>query len=224
MAIFDIMVVMYDLPLFPLNTVLFPGMPLSLHIFEDRYKMMIGLCLERRRPFGVVLIKNGVEASGPLAEPHMVGCTAQITQVERIGGGRMNIGAIGRRRFRILELAHDKPYLVGKVVNYPLAVQGTGARQASRRLLPWVVRYMDELSAIEGVEFEPQQLPDDPAALAYVAATLLRIPAKQKQQLLAAVDLLELLNDLRWFYRREIAFVKMMLAHRVTDQGLYSLN
>ena len=56
---------MIELPLFPLNTVLFPGMPLGLHIFEDRYKLMIGQCVQERRPFGVVLIRSGQEALGP---------------------------------------------------------------------------------------------------------------------------------------------------------------
>ena len=70
---------MFELPLFPLNIVLFPGMPLSLHIFEDRYKLLIGKCLQERQPFGVVLIKKGIEALGPLAEPHHIGCTAFVS-------------------------------------------------------------------------------------------------------------------------------------------------
>jgi Lon protease-like protein len=57
---------MFELPLFPLNTVLFPGMPLTLHIFEDRYKRMIRTCLKTRQPFGVVLVRHGQEAFGPL--------------------------------------------------------------------------------------------------------------------------------------------------------------
>ena len=215
---------MYDLPLFPLDTVLFPGMPLSLHVFEDRYKIMIGLSLERRQPFGVVLIKEGVEALGPLAEPHLVGCTARITQVERLGQGRMNIGAIGRRRFRILSLNRDLPYLVGEAVNYPLASDAPGTDIAASRLRPWVIRYMDELSRIEGSDFDPLQLPEDPIPFAYMAATLLRIPSNQKQAFLAAVSAYELLDDLRRHYRREVAFLKMMIEQRVTDQGPFSLN
>ena len=61
------MVLMITLPLFPLNTVLFPGIPVHLHIFEERYKEMISQCLEARVPFGVVLIKSGPEALGPAA-------------------------------------------------------------------------------------------------------------------------------------------------------------
>ena len=60
---------MLELPLFPLNTVLFPGMPLNLHIFEERYKRMMQACIESSKPFGVVLIKQGLEAHGPLADP-----------------------------------------------------------------------------------------------------------------------------------------------------------
>lgn len=218
------MMAMYDLPLFPLDTVLFPGMPLSLHVFEDRYKIMIGLSLERRQPFGVVLIKEGVEALGPLAEPHLVGCTARITQVERLGQGRMNIGAIGRRRFRILSLNRDLPYLVGDAMNYPLAGDAPGTDAAASKLWPWVIRYMDELSRIEGSDFDPLQLPEDPIPFAYMAATLLRIPSNQKQAFLAAVSANELLDDLRRHYRREVAFLKMMVEQRVTDQGPFSLN
>src|SRR5512147_2655499 len=92
---------MYELPLFPLNTVLFPGMPISLHIFEPRYKLMIEQCIQIAQPFGVVLIREGVEALGPSAEPHQIGCSAQITQVERLEDGRMNIVAVGVERFQI---------------------------------------------------------------------------------------------------------------------------
>ena len=81
-------IIMFELPLFPLNTVLFPGMPLTLHIFEDRYKLMIGKCIQERQPFGVVLIRRGLEALGPVADTHSVGCMAFIRQVERLEQGR----------------------------------------------------------------------------------------------------------------------------------------
>ena len=106
---------MFELPLFPLNTVLFPGMPINLHIFEPRYKLMIEQCIQNDEPFGVVLIHKGTEASGPLAEPHPIGCTAQITQVERLDDGRMNILAVGGERFQIRSLNLFEPYLVGTV-------------------------------------------------------------------------------------------------------------
>src|SRR5215207_7429183 len=111
---------MMKLPLFPLNTVLFPGMPLSLHIFEDRYKEMISRCLQDNTPFGVLLIKEGVEALGPLAQPHSIGCTAQITQVQPLDEGRMNLIAIGHERFKLLSLDYALPYLMGDIERFPM--------------------------------------------------------------------------------------------------------
>ena len=90
------------LALFPLNTVLFPGMPLPLHIFEERYKIMIGRCIDEDRPFGVVLIQSGTEVGNP-AVPHVVGTTALIAAVKRLEDGRMNLIAVGQERFRSLE-------------------------------------------------------------------------------------------------------------------------
>ena len=86
---------MLNLPLFPLNTVLFPEMPLPLHIFEVRYKQMIAKCLAGDRTFGVVLIKHGSEALGPLAEPYSIGCTARIIESQSLGEGRMEITTVG---------------------------------------------------------------------------------------------------------------------------------
>ena len=90
---------MYELALFPLFTVLFPGMPLHLHIFEPRYRLMIQRCLEANQPFGVVLIRKGEEAMGPLAEPYITGCTARIARTERLRDGSMNLTVLGEERF-----------------------------------------------------------------------------------------------------------------------------
>ena len=92
-----------ELPLFPLNVVLFPGMRMPLHIFEERYKTMIGQCVEREQPFGVVLIKEGKEVGDP-AEPFRTGTSARITRVARLEEGRMNIVTHGERRFELVEI------------------------------------------------------------------------------------------------------------------------
>ena len=92
------------LPLFPLQVVLFPRTPLPLHIFEDRYKEMIGEVLSRQSEFGVVLAsEKGICQQG---------CTASVEQVlRRYDDGRLDILAMGMRRFEILSLDDDKPYL-----------------------------------------------------------------------------------------------------------------
>ncbi len=102
-----------ELPLFPLNSVLFPGATLPLHIFEERYKLMIGRCLQSGSPFGVLLIRSGNEV-GEATEPFEVGTTARIVRVQHLDEGRMNLVCLGERRFRLLRKLRDTPYLVGE--------------------------------------------------------------------------------------------------------------
>lgn len=218
---------MQEIPLFPLNTVLFPGMPINLHIFEPRYKLLIEECLQNHQPFGVALIREGVEAGGPLATPYPVGCTARITQVERLDDGRMNILVIGEERFQIHALSHDKPYLMGTVETIPLGGSDSQAVQhAARRLRPWVERYLAILSrAAEQIQFDPQQLPEDPVSLAYLAAALVQIPTDQKQVLLATDSTLRFMDAIRTIYRREVALISVMVEPpSATMQGLFSAN
>ena len=217
---------MVDLPLFPLNTVLFPGMPLPLHIFEPRYIKMIGECIEQGAPFGVVLIKRGAEALGPAAEPHAVGCTARILRVERLPDGRMNIVAVGEDRFRILDLNHDEDYLTGDVEIYPLTEEDPkDLRVASNRLRPWLKRYLKMLIDAKFVQGEMSQLPTDPVELAYMAAFLLQTPPRQKQPLLEQDHLSDLLVDISAIYRREIALLNGLISTRQDEgRGNPSLN
>jgi Lon protease-like protein len=96
------------IPLFPLDVVLFPGAPLPLHIFEPRYKEMIGECLAQHRPFGVIRVL----AQG-LAE---VGCTAEIvTVVKEYEDGRLDLVTEGRRRFELLRVNEERSFLRGEI-------------------------------------------------------------------------------------------------------------
>lgn len=103
-----------EIPLFPLNTVLFPGNTIPLHIFEERYKLMIGQCIAEKRPFGVILIREGAEVGGP-AEPVEVGTTARIVEAQKLDDGKLNVTVIGEQRFRVLGVRRREPYLVGDV-------------------------------------------------------------------------------------------------------------
>jgi Lon protease-like protein len=224
---------MFELPLFPLNTVLFPGMPLALHIFEDRYKLMIGKCLQERRPFGVVLIRKGAEALGPLPEPNTIGCTAFISQVERLHQGRLNIGAIGQRRFRIESINTDLPFLRGQVEYFPLQEDDLkGQKRLAGRLRPWVARYLDHLSRLGSKTLQIDDLPQEPVPLAYASAAILQIAASQKQALLSVERAVTLLAQLRNIYRSEIAILKAigqlpgpeLGEDPDRDQSVFSLN
>lgn len=204
---------MFELPLFPLNTVLFPGMPLHLHIFEERYKKMVGLCLERGVPFGVALIKQGVEALGPPAEPHAVGCTARILEVEPLAEGRMNLMAVGQERFRTLLTDRVRaPYLTGIVEALPL-VDGDKAvlERAGLKLNPWVKRYLEMLATSGGMEMQVPDMPDEPHTLAYLAAISLQVPNAEKQDFLAIEQTAELLRRLVKTYQREVALLQALM-------------
>ena len=170
-----------ELPLFPLQTVLFPGMRLPLHIFEERYKLMIGTCMVTDQTFGVSLIRSGTEVGGP-AEVYRLGTTARILQIDRLEEGRMNLVAVGVDRFRIIERYDDQPYARGRVELLPdrarPVAEGLPARVTAlyRRFLLGQGLSEERLGAL--------RLPDDPLALSYLVAATLRADVRQRQKLL----------------------------------------
>jgi uncharacterized protein len=201
---------MRNLCLFPLHTVLFPGMPLPLHIFEPRYLEMINQCIEDNNPFGVLLIHQGLEALGPLANPYSIGCTANIVQVDQVEDGRLNIMAIGEERFRVHKLNRDKPYLTGLVEVMPMDIPQTlNVIRGVRQLKPWINSYLHLLSSIGDEDLELNlnlyDLPEDPLMLLYMAAALLQVPSSERQALLESETANHLLYKITRIYRRELA-------------------
>ena len=136
-----------ELPLFPLHAVLCPGVALPLHIFEERYRLLINRCIEGTQPFGVVLIREGRETGsfgGRIAD---VGTTAIIRQVTKFEDGRMNIMTVGGRRFRVDSVAEQRePYLIGDVrlLDEPVGDEAEAARLA-RRVSQRFLRYLELL-------------------------------------------------------------------------------
>jgi Lon protease-like protein len=192
-----------DLPLFPLNTVLFPGMVLPLHIFEERYKLMVNHCLEEERPFGVLLIREGKEVGEP-AVPYRVGTTALIAGLDRLDAGQMNLVTIGSERFRLRDLRHDRPFLVGDAEPWPLA--GANSEQALDQVGPIRAlfrQYLSQLAQAEGRKMEIEEVPTDPRTLALLVAITLQLPMHQKQRLLAQPTIPQILLWERAIMRRE---------------------
>lgn len=213
---------MYEIPLFPLNVVLFPGMPLPLHIFEERYKTMIADCIRDNRPFGVVMIEEGSAEYGTPAKPVAIGCTAEIAQVQPLDEGRMFIMTVGRERFRIVRLEYDKPYLVGTVAPAPLDVEDEAwAEEEAESLEPLVLTYLQKLARFGHIDLDEDQIPSDPEGLIYLAATLIQLPIEEKQAFLAIDRASELVKVLIHVYRRELALMQTMPTE---DIGIFSLN
>jgi Lon protease-like protein len=170
-----------ELPLFPLNVVLFPGMRLPLHIFEERYKLMIGTCMVTDQTFGVALIQSGSEVGGP-AEIYPVGTTARIVEIDRLPEGRMNLVAVGVNRFRVVEWLEGEPYAMGRVELLPdraaSVPEGLAERVEQKFRLYLQSRGMSEAQA------KAVRLPAEPLALSYFVAAILKAPARQRQLML----------------------------------------
>lgn len=203
-----------EMPLFPLHTVLFPGAPLQLHVFEPRYLALVEHCLATASPFGVVGIRQGVEVLGPLPEPHDVGCSAHVTSAARLPSGRLDVSAVGSERIRIEVVRRDQSYLVGLVSPMPMPPgDRRQATRAERQLRHWLGRYLSVLAAASETreDLSPARLPASPLALAYMAASLLRLPLRAKQDLLESPDLAGLLSLLGDAYRRELPVLQTLI-------------
>ena len=179
-----------ELPLFPLpGTILFPGRPLPLHIFEYRYRMMMNTVLESDRRFGVLQWDQEKNA------PSNIGCCAEIVKFYRLPDDRMEVLTLGQQRFRVLEEVRDKPYRVGLVEWLQDAPTTKDLRPMTReisQLLQDVVRLSSKLS---GDEIDlPEDLPDTPIELSYWIASNLRGVPEEQQALLEMLDTVERLE------------------------------
>lgn len=186
------------IPLFPLGTVLFPGAVLPLHIFEERYRLLVRdlLAMPEPRRFGVVAIELGHEVGvGAARRLATVGCMAAVHRVVPHQDGRFDLVAVGEERFRVTRVEEPAPYPRATVT--PLAEEagddpGGPAAQVGRLFR----RYVRHLADIGGRRAEsldppadsPASPPADPVRLSYLVAGALVVDRGQKQRLLEAPD------------------------------------
>ncbi|MGF1505991.1 MAG: LON peptidase substrate-binding domain-containing protein [Anaerolineae bacterium] len=202
---------LHEMRLFPLGTVLFPGMVLPLNIFEKSYRIMISECIENNEPFGVVLIDQGF-AEGP-AKSFQIGTTARITHVQPFDDGRMNIQSVGYQRIRVAEFLEDRPYPAGMVEVMPIA---TGEPEAIETLMdeikPRLISYLNRLMELTDTDLELDELPDDGLALALFAAITMPVPMRDKQDILEEPDVVSMLRRERDLLKRELVLLDNMSA------------
>ena len=177
-----------ELPLFPLDLVLFPEMLAPLHIFEDRYRKLVRLCLETGEPFGIVLA-TGADPETGAVRTAPIGCTARIVHHEPFPDGRSNIHVQGGRRFRIVDHHEAEPWRTGLVefVDDELPTGNdtdelVAATDASLR------EYLELQLRRLGQDLGDIDLPDDPSSLGFTACCLLPVENPVKQELLALTD------------------------------------
>ncbi len=166
------------LPIFPLELVLLPGVPLPLHIFEPRYKEMIGECLEQKKPFGVVRASSDGVAG--------IGCTAEIMSVtKKYDDGRMDIMTRGVERFEVIEVNEDRSFLQAEIA----VVQDEDADEPGKppaQIATHAVRLHAEIAKLAGAE--PSEPDEHAGNLSFLLAGSLPLDLDFKQSLLSTLS------------------------------------
>ncbi|MGH6655215.1 MAG: LON peptidase substrate-binding domain-containing protein [Actinocrinis sp.] len=201
------------LPLFPLGSVLFPGVVLPLHIFEPRYRRMVSDLRElpegEARQFGVVAIRDGREVGTQSVESvYDIGCTARISALEEHDDGRYSLVTTGVQRFRLLDVDSSGPYLVGEV-DFLDEVSDDQAESLKTSSTALLLGYQRALAALRGVRAGSiPELPDDPTILSYLIAAAMVLDQRDKQRLLATPDTTTRLQREQALLRRETLLIK----------------
>jgi len=209
------------MPLFPLGTVLYPGLVLPLHIFEDRYRRLLGDLLAGPEPreFGVIAIRKGretgVEGVSALYE---IGCAAALRQVARHDDGRFDVVVVGTQRFRLLGLDQSRPYLQGEI---ELLAEETGDEAAAALVARAVQRafrdYLDALATQGGARVDVPDLPDEPVLLSYLVAASIIVDLNDRQVMLAEPDAASRLAAERTLLARETRILRTLTSTPATD-------
>jgi Lon protease-like protein len=209
------------LPLFPLGTVLYPGLLLPLHIFEERYRRLVRDLLDAPEPrrFGVIAIRKGRETGiDGISALYEIGCTATLRQVQEHDDGQFGLVTVGTQRFRLTELDHSRPYLQGEV---DLLAEETGDESAAQLAAQSVRRafrgYLDALVSRGAPQVGLPDLPDEPTALSYLVAATMIIDLRDRQALLAAPDTASRLTTERALLSRETTILRSLTSTPAPD-------
>lgn len=210
------------LPLFPLSLVLFPGMRLPLHIFEERYRKLVGDLQEGPGPrqFGVVAIRKGRETGADnidgIESLHEIGCVAAVRHVSERGDGGFELQTVGTQRFRLLSLDRSLPYFRGEIERLPDEA-GPPGEPVVERVQAGFREYLNALADQGGGVVSVADLPDEPLLLSYVVAAAMIIDLPDRQGLLAAPDAVTRLEAERGLLARETAMLRATTSRPAPD-------
>jgi len=209
------------LPLFPLNAVLFPGVATPLHVFEDRYRVLVRDLLSlddaAERVFGILAIREGYEVGEHgMQSIHRVGTLVQLTEVEEYDDGRFDIEVVGRQRLRVLESDGTSDYLRGEIELIEDTDEPDAAAEAAKSLSTFEV-YRTQLSELRGGPVLTGELPRDPTYLSYALASTCLLTLPQRQALLEAADTRERLGMLRRTLHEEMRAMRALPSLPATE-------
>ena len=180
------------LPLFPLGAVLYPGMLLPLHIFEERYRQLIRDLMEGPEPrrFGVIAIRKGRETGiDGVHSLYEIGCIATLRRVDELDDGRFDLVTVGTQRFRLLALDETRPYLQGEVELLAEEAADQAAAAPLVRAVQVAFRaYLNALTERGGATVRIEELPSEPGLLSFVVAATMVIDLPDRQRLLDEAD------------------------------------
>ena len=209
------------LPLFPLTTVLFPGMRLPLHVFEQRYRQLVRDLLDQPEPrrFGVIAIRKGRETgSEGVTALHEIGCVATVRQVKPLDDGMYDLVAVGTERFRLLALDRSLPYFKGEIESL---ADGVGDAQVAaltaQRVQAAFRAYLNALADRGGGVIAVADLPDEPLLLSYIVGAAMIIDLPERQALLAAPDAVTRLRAERSLLVREVGMLRATTSRPAPD-------
>ena len=211
------------LPLFPLSTVLFPGMRLPLHIFEERYQLLVTDLQAQPAPprFGVIAIRSGREVGAEgVTALHEVGCVATVRQITPHPDGRFDLATVGTERFRLLRVDDELPYLRGEIEPLKDDEQAGDADALAfvvNRVQAGFRAYLNALADRGGGVISVADLPDEALLLSYVIGAAMIIDLPERQSLLAAPTALDRLKRERSLLVRETAMLRATTSRPAPD-------
>lgn len=209
-----------ELPMFPLNAVVFPGVTLPLRVFEDRYRALIRHLLTVEDPaervFGTVAIREGYEVGDHGAQSlFRVGVMLQLTEVEENEDGTFEIVAVGRERIRMERLQGGGEYPVGEVTLLPEPADAVPEELAERARATFTA-YREVLRSIAGDPFSGD-LPRDPVYLGWTLSACAPLPMAERQGLLEAAGATDRLVEVVELLRSELEAMNVISSLPATE-------
>ncbi|RYE78636.1 MAG: peptidase S16 [Myxococcales bacterium] len=212
---------MLHVPVFPLNAVVFPGVVIPLHVFEDRYRALVRDLRHIEAPsdrvFAIPAIREGYEVgSHGVQSMHRVGTLVQLSQVEARPDGSIDIEVTGRHRVRIDALHPTEEYLTAEVTDLA-DVDEDAARPLAADVLARFTSYAEALARLTGIHMDLAAAPGDPAYLSYWMAAMCPLALHQRQTLLEADSATDRLVLFDAMLRREITAMNVVPSLPATE-------
>ena len=196
-----------QIPLFPLGTVLFPGMPMPLQVFEPRYRRMMDDHVGDSLPFGIALIQS---ARGPQSNlpSHDIGTAASLVSRHQRPDGPWDIVARGERRFRIVDIDEYMPYTIASVEWLDEELGDPTEADALLRIVgAQFHRYAGGVARLTRRHFRDMSIPEDPIRASYDLASRLPLHTWERQRLLQSKTAVERLSEVSYLVERELALL-----------------